>query len=81
MKRKNWLKNKFLHVIYAIGCEYSGFRNTYKKKTEQKNILLILLQQDYGRAPGKFYGAAGRYSSYTLYLCFGDKLSCQEKAG
>ena len=34
--------------------------------------FIVLLQQDYGRAPGKFYGAAGRYFIiYAISLLWG----------
>ena len=79
MKRKNWLKNKFLHVIYAIGCEYSGFRNTYKKKTEQKNILLYCSSRTMEEHLVNFMEQLEDISSYTLYLCFGDNYPAKKK--
>lgn len=74
MKRKNWLKNKFLHVIYAIGREYSGFRNTHKKKTGRKKILMYCSCKTMEEHLVNFMEQLEDEGIYEFYLCFGDTL-------
>lgn len=79
MKRKNWLKNKFLHVIYAIGREYSGFRIPIRRKQSRKNILLYCSSRTMEEHLVNFMEQLEDISSYTLYLCFGDNYPARKK--
>ena len=72
MTKRKWLTNKFRHLAYSIGEQVSGFRNTHKKRENEKKILLFCSSRTMEEHLVNFMEQLEDQPQYTFYLCFGD---------